>query len=241
MDVSFNNEDASIACAGIVIYEVNHRDQKVKCVYTHCHYVRLNAPFITSFLVFREYNAYNELLSLLPPHLLPQLVCFDGNGQFHEIKFGMACHIGVLHNFASIGLSKSFSYLTQYRFGTKPHFEDDAHIEEFVREKQMQKNDSCPIRAGNNDGETLAIMYVNSDDDRVPVFISAGHRIAIDTCLEFFKCLSVWQENIETIKSNKKAIVFKRDSHVPLLIDHADKMTRRAIIDLDKNEILFKY
>ncbi len=122
-----------------------------------------------------------------------------------------------------------------------PHFDDDAHIEEFVREKQMQKRDSWPIRVGNNDGETsLAIMYVNSDDDRVPDFLSAGHRIAIDTCLEFVKCLSVWQENIETQKRNKNDMVFKRDSHVPLLIDHADKMTRRAIIELDKNELLFK-
>ena len=74
----------------------------------------------------------------------------------------------------------------------------------------------------------------------MPVFISAVHRIAIDTCLEFVKCLSVWQENIETQKRNKNDMVFKRDSHVPLLIDHADKMTRRAIIELDKNELLFK-
>ena len=85
-------------------------------------------------------------------------------------------------------------------------------------------------------------MYVNSDDDRVPVFLSAGHRIAIDACLEFVKCLSVWQENVDTQKSNNKnEMVFKRDSHVPLLIDHADKMTRRAIIDLAKNELLFQY
>ena len=42
-----------------------------------------------------------------------------------------------------------------------PHFDDDAHNDEFVREKQMQKRDSWPIRVGNNDDETsLAIMYV---------------------------------------------------------------------------------
>ena len=246
MDVSFHHEDASIACAGIVIYKIdsssssNHRES-IKCVYTHCHYVRLNAPFITSFLVFREYNSYNELLSLVPRHLYPQLVCFDGNGLFHEIKFGMACHVGVLHDFVSIGVSKTFSYLTQYCFRTQPHFNDDAHIEAFVKEKQMQMNDAIPIRgmklSGTNGGdETLAFMYVNSNEERKPVFLSAGHQISIDACLEFVKCLSQWKETLDVGNGN-----LKRDSYVPFLVDHVDKMTRRAIADLDKNELLFKY
>lgn len=256
MDVSFHHEDASIACAGIVIYEVDNNKsssssssnrQSIKCIYTHCHYVRLNAPFITSFLVFREYNAYHELLSLIPRHIYPQLVCFDGNGLFHEIKFGMACHVGVLHDFISIGVSKTFSYLTQYRFRTWPHFNDDASIEEYVRDKQMQKNDSIPIRTKTNEVanecvETLAYMFINSDDDRTPVFISAGHRINVESCLEFMKRLSLWQETLSEEGSGKKSkSFFKRDSCVPLLVDHADKMTRRAIVDLDKNELLFKY
>ena len=98
----------------------------------------MDAPFITSFLVFREYNSYNELLSLVPKNFFPQVVCFDGNGRFHEIQFGMASHIGVLHDFISIGISKTFSYLTQYEFKTKPHFGQDSDIDAFVKEKRNE-------------------------------------------------------------------------------------------------------
>ena len=233
VDISFHKENLSVACAGIVIYEVTDfgSSKKMKCIYKHCHYARLNAPFINSFLVFREYNCFNELFSLVPKAIFPQLVVFNGEGRFYERKFGMACQIGVLQDFISIGVSTTYSYSSQKEFNTSPIFKEDSDILKFMFEKNMKKFEYLPIKSSKN--ETLANIYLNSEDKNVPLFVSIGHKITNERALEFLKYLSTLQKTLDHTD------IYKKESPVPILIHHADSITRTAINEIDENELLF--
>lgn len=60
--------------------------------------VKLDMPYITGFLAFRECPHLLPLLSHLlstHPHLYPQLLLVDGNGIFHPRGFGLACQLGM--------------------------------------------------------------------------------------------------------------------------------------------------
>jgi deoxyinosine 3'endonuclease (endonuclease V) len=229
VDIIFNKENLSIACVGIVIYELYDfwPNRNMQCIYKHCHYARVNAPLISSFQVFREYICYNELFSLVPKNIFPQLIIFNSHGQFHEIKFGLACHVGVLHDVISIGVDKTCSYLID----SKPHFRYESDILKFVYDKKMRKHDSFPIKTSKN--EPFASIYLNSDKVK-PLFISAGNKITMERSLEFLRLLSKLQTTLDDRDE------FRQENKLPVLINHAHVMTKKGIANMEKNEFLLK-
>ncbi|KAG8735477.1 hypothetical protein FRC12_018056 [Ceratobasidium sp. 428] len=73
--------------------------------------IRLTAPYIPSFLSYRETPAYLELLSNLRKHLeqlgkedeFPQVLLVDGNGQLHVREAGVATAVGVQADIPTVG------------------------------------------------------------------------------------------------------------------------------------------
>ncbi|MCK9529656.1 MAG: deoxyribonuclease V [Gammaproteobacteria bacterium] len=62
-------------------------------------------PYVPGLLSFREIPAVLEAFAVLES--TPDLVLCDGQGLAHPRRFGLACHLGVLLDVATIGAAKS--------------------------------------------------------------------------------------------------------------------------------------
>jgi len=64
--------------------------------------IPIEFPYIPTYLAYAELPVINELLR--GEH--PGIVMVDGNGILHPRRFGLACHVGVVHDVATIGIAK---------------------------------------------------------------------------------------------------------------------------------------
>ena len=117
-------------------------------------------PYVPSYLSFRELPAVLEALGRLTE--IPDLILCDGQGIAHPRRFGLACHLGVLTDIPCIGVAKSRLVGSH----------DDLPPE---------KGRWVPLRDKN---ETIgAVLRTRT---RVsPVFVSIGHRVTLDTAIEY--------------------------------------------------------
>jgi deoxyinosine 3'endonuclease (endonuclease V) len=86
-----------------------------KVVYRSHKYYQLTAPYIPSYLAFREIDPLMDLITQqinTQPQLTPDVIMVDGNGQWHERYAGLACFVGVKTGIPTIGVGKSFYNLT---------------------------------------------------------------------------------------------------------------------------------
>ena len=67
--------------------------------------VKAKVPYMSGFLAYREGPAISEAHAKL--QLKPDVMIFDGNGILHPRRIGLASHIGVLLDQASIGTAKN--------------------------------------------------------------------------------------------------------------------------------------
>ncbi|KAH9571484.1 hypothetical protein CY35_02G096400 [Sphagnum magellanicum] len=107
VDLSFSKLDESIACAALVVMDL----EIMQVVYEDFDTVKLTMPYIAGFLAFRETPVLLGLLqkmALKEPALYPQLLMVDGNGILHPRGFGLASHLGVLADIPTIGVGKNF-------------------------------------------------------------------------------------------------------------------------------------
>jgi deoxyribonuclease V len=66
---------------------------------------RLRIPYIPGFLSFREGPAFCSAFAKL--HRRPDLTLIDGNGIAHPRRMGLASHVGVMLDIATIGCAKT--------------------------------------------------------------------------------------------------------------------------------------
>ncbi|MBN0048614.1 endonuclease V [Streptomyces actuosus] len=116
---------------------------------------RVSFPYVPGLLAFREIPAVLAALDALP--CPPGLVVCDGYGLAHPRRFGLASHLGVLTGLPVIGVAKNpftFTY-------------DDPG---------PRRGSSAPLLAGEEEvGRAL-----RTRDGVKPVFVSVGHRVALD-------------------------------------------------------------
>jgi deoxyribonuclease V len=117
-------------------------------------------PYIPGLFSFRELPAIIESLKQLK--LTPDLILCDGQGIAHPRRFGLASHLGVLFNVATIGCSK-----TRY-IGT-------------AREPGIKRGQRTPLEL--ND-ECIGCVLRTQDHIR-PVYVSVGHRITLPTACDW--------------------------------------------------------
>jgi deoxyribonuclease V len=121
---------------------------------------KLSFPYVPGYLSFREGPAIIDALSRLRQP--PDLVLVDGQGIAHPRGFGIASFIGVLLNVPAIGCAKSLL------IGT-------------YDEPGFRKGDWSPLA-----GEERIIGAVVRTRDRTrPLFVSAGHRMNLDSAIRF--------------------------------------------------------
>jgi deoxyribonuclease V len=117
-------------------------------------------PYIPGYLSFREVPAILEALGKLKQS--PDLILCDGQGLAHPRRFGLACHLGVVTGLPTIGVAKS---------------------------RLTGTHDSVPEEKGAWvglwDKEEIIGAVVRTRSRVSPLFISIGHRIDLETAIDF--------------------------------------------------------
>jgi deoxyribonuclease V len=117
-------------------------------------------PYVPGFLSFREAPAAVAAIAQL--RVRPDLLICDGQGIAHPRRFGIACHLGLLTGIPAIGCAKS---LLVGRHGPVPD----------------ERGASVPLI---HRGEQIGVVLRTRPGTK-PLFISVGHRISLDTAIEF--------------------------------------------------------
>ena len=112
-------------------------------------------PYVPGLLSFRETPLLARAFERLEH--APDLVMVDGHGYAHPRRFGIACHIGVLLGVPTIGIAKS-----------RLVGEDGS-----VAAPRGSRADLVDA------GEVIGSLLRTRDGVR-PVYVSVGHRIALD-------------------------------------------------------------
>jgi deoxyribonuclease V len=117
-------------------------------------------PYVPGLLSFREAPAVVEAFERLETK--PDLLIVDGQGYAHPRRFGLACHVGVWLDLPTIGSAKS---LLVGRHGPVPD----------------ERGAASPIF----DHDELVGMAVRTRQGVRPLYVSIGHRVDLDTAVEY--------------------------------------------------------
>jgi len=142
-------------CAAVVVLNFPKLDVAAQSTATR----RVTYPYIPGLLSFREGPVILDALDRLD--LKPDLLIFDGQGIAHPCRLGIASHIGLLSDFPSIGCAKS-RLCGQYQ---EPDVERGSHVSLM------------------DHGETIGAI-VRTRTKVKPVFVSIGHRVDLQTCID---------------------------------------------------------
>ncbi|WP_327580614.1 endonuclease V [Nonomuraea sp. NBC_00507] len=116
-------------------------------------------PYVPGLFAFRELPALVEALEQLT--VTPDLLVCDGYGLAHPRGFGLACHIGVLTGLPALGVGKTPFVGTHEPPGP-------------------QRGAWTPIV---HEGATVG-RALRTQRGVKPVYVSQGHRIALDTATD---------------------------------------------------------
>ncbi len=117
-------------------------------------------PYVPGLLSFREIPAVLDALQRL--RRLPDMLLCDGQGRAHPRRFGIACHLGVLTDLPAIGVAKS------RLVGTHAPLANEKGARQPLYDKEEVIGTVLRSRAGVR-----------------PLYISTGHRIALDSAVEY--------------------------------------------------------
>ena len=138
-------------------------------------------PYIPGLLSFREVPAVLDALQGL--RRLPDLLLCDGQGRAHPRRFGIACHLGVLTDLPAIGVAKS------RLVGTHAPLAESKGARQVLYDK----------------GEAIGTVLRSRRGVR-PLYISVGHRISLDTAVEYvLRCITRYRLPETTRAAHKLA------------------------------------
>ncbi|MEV5576280.1 deoxyribonuclease V [Spirillospora sp. NPDC052269] len=112
-------------------------------------------PYVPGLFAFRELPTLVEALRGLTT--TPDLLVCDGYGLAHPRRFGLACHLGIITGLPTIGIAKTAFVGTHEEPGAK-------------------RGDQSPLLL---DGTEVG-RVLRTQDGVKPVFVSVGHRVALD-------------------------------------------------------------
>lgn len=172
-----------IARAAIVVLNFPQLDIVEQTTATH----KIQFPYIPGLLSFREGPVILKTLSKLS--VKPDLMIFDGQGIAHPRRLGIASHIGLLADIPSIGCAKS-RLCGQYR---KPGLYRGSYI------PLMDRN------------QTIGAV-VRTRTGIKPVFVSIGHRINLNTCIDYVLACCLKYRLPETTRRAHKLASYEKKS-----------------------------
>ena len=138
-------------------------------------------PYVPGLLSFREAPSALDALSQLS--VRPDLLLCDGQGRAHPRRFGLACHLGLLSDIPAIGVAKS----------------------RLVGEHQgvgEERGSRQPLML---DGEIIGTVLRTRTGVK-PLYISIGHRISLETAVDYvLRCAPKYRLPETTRQADKLA------------------------------------
>ena len=122
-------------------------------------------PYVPGLFAFRELPHLLAAMAMLETK--PDLVICDGQGIAHPRRCGLATHFGLLADVATIGCGKT------------------RHIGEFGILDHERGSATNLL-----DGDEVIGKVVRTQDDVKPLFVSIGHRVSLDTAVDWILKLS---------------------------------------------------
>jgi len=181
------------ACAALIVFEVDVELPKCEVVWEAFHFVTMNKPYIAGFLAFRELPAFQALFSRFRqerPDLELDVVMVDGNGVLHPRGFGSASHVGVVCGFRTIGIGKNLHNVDGLsKQGVKDivaSLDQGGHAPLVGSSGRVWGAALLPLPRKPAAGKAFA-----KQQPKNPVFVSCGHRIALDTAVELTSLLCI--------------------------------------------------
>lgn len=117
-------------------------------------------PYVPGLLSFREIPAVLSALESL--RILPDLLLVDGQGYAHPRRFGIACHLGLLTDIPAIGVAKT-------------------RLVGAYEEPPADSGAWSPLM----DGDERIGAVLRTRTGVKPLFVSAGHRIGLESAIEW--------------------------------------------------------
>jgi len=139
----------------------------------------LEIPYIPGLLAFREGGPI--LAAFAELECEPGLVVFDGSGRIHYRQAGLATHIGVTLDVPSVGVAKGLLCGT-------PEDGVDGRPEGW-RTPILADGDVENAEPGTPIGHALQSRQYDSRPIVNPVYVSPGHRVAVDTATDLVERL----------------------------------------------------
>lgn len=174
LDISYDNKSRKVGISGIVILEY----KTLEIVYEDYNVVKIEEPYVPGFLAFREVKHFVKLIDDLKnnsPEFIPQVFLLDGNGILHSKGLGIACHLGVLEDIATIGCSKTV-------FSVDGITKDQVKL--LSKENLKKKGDSFKLIGYSGKHWGYALKTSENED---PLIISMGNKISNETSLKIVK------------------------------------------------------
>lgn len=197
-DISFPTDptaDHAVATIAVVKLDGN---KKTELIFSQSNHVIMDQPYIPSFLGFREAPIIQKLLAQLPSHIRSRIDCLllDGNGVLHPRKAGLACHVGVLENLPTIGVSKALLCV-------------DGLIESDVRQSTAQCSDPTGYDVIGNSGFLWGKAILTGNAVSKPIYVSVGHRVSLKTASRLVRALCVYRvpEPVRYADQHSRALI----------------------------------
>ena len=153
-DVSYPKSEWEDVCGAVVL--IDYKSGEI--VERRTVLMKTFFPYISTYFSYRELPVLIKLFKSLK--IKPDVSLFDGNGILHPYRIGLASHVGVILNIASIGVAKRLLYGTV--------------VDDFVL----------------IDGERRGFAFCSNSRVKNPVYISPGNLIDLDSSVEIVKNLS---------------------------------------------------
>ncbi|MFB6208975.1 MAG: endonuclease V [Candidatus Nanohaloarchaea archaeon] len=134
----------------------------------------LKIPYIPGLLAFREGEAIIDALDNLSAE--PDLLMLDGSGRIHFRQAGIAVHIGVLFDKASIGIAKNLLC-------------GKVNLPEKMSEESSRKVVSDGSVENIPNGKIIGYAYqsrqYDSPNSKInPLYVSSGHKVSEETAVD---------------------------------------------------------
>jgi deoxyribonuclease V len=143
------------ALAGVIVYSF----PDLREIERACAERPLEFPYVPGLLSFRELPALLAAMAKLRAE--PDVIFCDAQGYAHPRRFGLACHLGVLLDRATVGCAKS----------------------RLIGEHREPGRAGGSWAALEDAGETIGAV-VRTRTDVKPIYVSTGHRLALASAIK---------------------------------------------------------
>ncbi|KAL5964275.1 Endonuclease V [Taenia solium] len=196
LDISYSKNDSSLAFVGVSVVRIGDPVSETQCktLAVDCNRITVEVPYVPNFLAFREVPAYLAAVRTFEARhasLAPDVLMVDSNGTLHPLRFGAACHLGVLLDRPTFGVAKNLPLLecAPNCFPLDADRPTQKHLL-LQRLKHMKRGEKLDLlgKEGCIDGAALLTSASSN-----PVFVSPGHLITLRTAVEITMRCSIYR------------------------------------------------